>query len=300
MDDTERSTSRKTRTQGNHHHAADVDGGRTSTRSPASAPRRTRHRHDSEKPGSSRKHKQRSGKSQTRPAAVADTSSLGSDRRHDNASLSSSSQTLPNQYLRNVVYYQNRFIVVDSITHKHRGRSASGNLSTDSRSRRDKDTENRASPTADSSFYDDKKRTSQHEKSSRERKRKTDINTRPCTTDSKGVVPEGVSYPDIQLHGTATKKKSFLSRVADVLQDARVTGSDLRQLDEVKQSEYSQLEAVLNIILVSIGVALLLSVCVVIVYTAIGHDVFKSALKTLAKSFIVSLFVVSSHVSSLV
>ena len=82
----------------------------------------------------------------------------------------------------------------------------------------------------------------------------------------------GVSHRPDTRTSRASGKRALLKRVGTVLLDNRMRGKEnCQRLLTEHPEEYRVLKRVLNIIFVTVGMALLVSVFVVIVYTAVGE-----------------------------
>lgn len=236
--------------------------------------------------------------------------------RRERQSAGSQTSVLPGpvphgKSTRNVVYYQNRFLVIDSTpasvdfpTGAHRvtsavtpnsGGGASGSAvqvagEADVRSKRKAtnvaavsgrqmaSTNSAAACNADAAAGAAAISTSDHGRVVTSQRSKRILEMDPCsvTVDGRGIEiivsdETGISHrPDTP--SRLSGKRALLKRVGTVLLDNRMTGKEnFQNLLIEHPEEYRVLKRVLNIIFVTVGMALLVSVFVVIVYTAVGE-----------------------------
>ncbi|KAK7092060.1 hypothetical protein V1264_009666 [Littorina saxatilis] len=110
------------------------------------------------------------------------------------------------------------------------------------------------------------------------RSSKHNMDAPPATVDGRGIEiivsdETGISHrPDKPSRLLSGKRAAALKRVGTVLLDNRMKGKEnCQHLLMEHPEEYRVLKKVLNIIFVTVGMALLVSVFVVIIYTAVGE-----------------------------
>ncbi|KAK3087069.1 hypothetical protein FSP39_001216 [Pinctada imbricata] len=180
-------------------------------------------------------------------------------------------QSHPNT-LRNVVYYQNRFIVLDSNDGSHRGTRSPTNSS-----KKTLESPKTAMAEARSGSFsgDDEVETfSKVPKTTRSsRTRNFDMDASSVTMDSRGIEiiltdPENSSK---NITSSEYKKKTWIKKLHRLLLDNRMKGKPPLE-HPGNQEEYRVLKKVLNITFLTVGIVLFVAVVVTVTYAFIAGD----------------------------
>ncbi|XP_046547345.1 uncharacterized protein LOC124257351 [Haliotis rubra] len=224
--------------------------------------------------------KRRKGKSKESEVDLIDNTSANQTSKNEQYSVNLPG-VLPGSTLRNVVYYQNRFIVLDTIPAKSGAQTTNGDATTDvhkSVLHTGCGTLRMSERNASGSGEKSNERTARAAGGAddsllvRGKRGKMEMDASSVTMDARAIEIVVSDESDSQRMHSSTRHPLW-KRITSVMRDNRMKGR--RDCDVVLRDhpeEYIVLKRVLNIVFVTIGVALLLSVFIVIIYTSIVGD----------------------------
>lgn len=187
--------------------------------------------------------------------------------------------------VRNVVYYQNRFIILDPPEAKSRSNTSSKRstelLQARGAEQQPTDDKVRKSEIQISADGDDAQKIPEKFRhkvkhvsaNALTKKSKMEMDASSVTMDARGIeIIVTDSDSGFRSRNTETNKTMW-KKISRILLDNRMKGraGSGRMLNSDNPEEYRVLKKVLNIIFLTIGITLLISVIIVIIYTTVGE-----------------------------